>query len=87
MPGSSKVFGCPHCGSTEGFTEADLVSASASILSFDETGEPVFGGESEVDWDSQALDTSESEPYGCDACGGSFAKPVPVSRKRRKRAA
>lgn len=86
MPGRSKVFGCPHCGNKEGFTEADVVCASASILSFDETGEPEFVGETEVHWDSQVLDTSESEPYGCDACGRSFAEPVPVSKKRRRRA-
>jgi phospholipase C len=36
---------------------------------------------------SQDLNTSVSEPYSCDVCGGSFAKPVPVSRKRRRRAA
>jgi hypothetical protein len=83
MSQKTKPFGCPHCGNRSGFTEADIVCATAAIDSFDEHGEPNYTGESEVDWNSQDLDPAESEPYACDACGGSFVRPVAVSRERR----
>ena len=85
MRGSSREYGCPHCGSTAGFTEADIVRASACVLAFDTEGEPQYGGESDVDWDSQDLDPNEKEPFGCDACGKSFVKPIPISGKTKRK--
>ncbi|HEX4663813.1 MAG TPA: hypothetical protein VH196_05440 [Terriglobales bacterium] len=56
-------YGCPHCGSTEDFGEANVLKATAAVLSFDKRGEPIYAGESDVDWDSQTLDPSIEEPY------------------------
>jgi len=73
-----KQFGCPHCGSTEGFTSNEIVEATAGIQSFDADGDPVYEGESDADWNSQKLDPQYNNPITCDGCGKRFAKPVPV---------
>jgi hypothetical protein len=39
-------YGCPHCGSTEDFGEANVLKATAAVLSFDKRGEPIYAGES-----------------------------------------
>jgi hypothetical protein len=72
------VLGCPHCKSTEGFSEGCIVSAKADVLSFEKNGDPVYGGESDVDWNSQEVDPNIALPYACNACGEAFEKPVPV---------
>jgi ribosomal protein L37AE/L43A len=87
MSRKSKKYGCPHCENTEGFTEANVLNADASVLNFDREGEPNYAGESEIDWNSQTLDQSTAEPYRCDACGKSFVKPSIVPHTRREKSA
>ncbi len=87
MAGKPKRYGCPHCRSTEDFAEANVLRATALVLSFNEKGEPIYVGESELDWDSQTLDRAAARPYRCEACGKSFANAVPVVRRFLKRAA
>ena len=46
---------------------ADLVMATAIIKGFDDTGDVVHMGESEVDWDSQKTRTRNGKPlYVCE---------------------
>ena len=37
------TIGCPHCGNSSGFGEANIVNATADVLSFDEDGEHGVG--------------------------------------------
>lgn len=83
----SKIYGCPNCGSTEGFAEANIMEATAYVSTFDEHGHPNYAGESDIDWDSQRLDPSKEKPYQCEACVKSFTKPSLVRRRPRKMAA
>jgi DNA-directed RNA polymerase subunit RPC12/RpoP len=83
----SKTYGCPHCGSTEGFAEANLMEATAYVSTFDGHGQPNYAGESDIDWDSQRLDPSKEKPYQCEACVKSFSKPSLVTGRQRKKAA
>jgi hypothetical protein len=82
------AFGCPHCGNTSGFREADIIEAYADVDSFDEKGKPVFGGNTEVDWNTQILNPTVSK-YSCDSCHKPFDEPARiesrVSRKRKKK--
>ncbi|MEN3238666.1 hypothetical protein PUR29_35080 [Methylobacterium ajmalii] len=47
---------------------ADVLLATAIIQGFASTGEPIYMGESEVDWDTQTGRTRDGKPiYVCDA--------------------
>lgn len=81
------TIGCPHCGNSSGFGEANILNATAEVLSFDEDGEPVYAGDTEIEWDSQKLNPHDPLPYRCDSCGECFAKPVPVAGCRRRKQA
>lgn len=71
-------YGCPRCGSTEDFTEANIIDVTAYVNGFAPDGSPDYGGESKLEWDSQRLNPSVSMPYRCNNCGEEFEKPTPV---------
>ncbi len=45
--------GFPNCGYMERFGEADILQATAIVLSFDTVGRPNYAGTSDIDWNSQ----------------------------------
>lgn len=61
---------CPHCHSSE-IQGADVVLVNAAISAFTLNAagelEPQWGGESDVDWNSQAPE-DKSRPFMCASC-------------------
>jgi hypothetical protein len=72
-------YGCPWCRSTENFTESNIIEAEADVNGFAPDGSPDYGGQSDVDWDSQRIDPKFPRPYTCKNCGEQFEKPFPVT--------
>ena len=77
-----KVFGCPHCGNTEGFKELNTVLADYPFARFTEKTTPDEDtyGVAEVCWDSaERIDPDRLCPFTCSACGKEFEEAVCLS--------
>lgn len=81
MDASGVVAACPHCGSTQEFSELDLVPGRAlctPVLLPDGSVDLQFHGETEMDWDHQrpANDPPEFLCHACDRTFTVFARIV-----------
>ena len=75
-----KVFGCPHCGNTKGFTELNTVMVDYPFEKFEGVEAPVEYGAAKVCWDTaEPIEKERFEPFTCSACGYHFKKAVCLS--------
>ena len=82
MDASVLVPACPHCGSTEAFSELDLVPGRAlftPVLLADGTVDLQFHGDTEMDWDDQRP-ASDPPEFLCHACDSTFTVFARLSR-------
>jgi hypothetical protein len=66
----SVEWACPHCGSTEGFTESGYESGEWVFSRFNLQGEPRA-----AEWCGSGDISTDKNALHCDRCGGEFSRP------------